>query len=103
MTARPLVSLMIPSRSTAWRMAWRTSFLASSGWSAGSTVSPMYMLSSDCPIWTLTFLLLRMAAVRSGVMLTATSTSPFSTMSFWVAGDGTSRISIFAILAGPFQ
>ena len=103
MTARPLVSLMMPARSTACRSAWRTSFLASAGWSAGSTVTPMYMLSSDCPTRILTFLLLFMAAVRSGVMLSATSTSPFSTWSFWVAGDGTSRASIFAILAGPFQ
>ena len=103
MTARPLVSLMIPSRSTAWRIAWRTSFLASSGCRAGSTVIPMYMLSSDWPTRILTFLLPFMAAVRSGVTLRATSTSPFSTWSFWVAGEGTSWASILAILAGPFQ
>ena len=79
---RPAVGEPIsPARSTACRSAWRTSFLANAGCSAGSTVTPMYMLSSDCPTRILTSLVPLMVAVRSGVMFTATSTSAPSTMS----------------------
>ena len=61
----------------------------------------MYMLSSDCPTRILTFLLLLIVAVRSGVMFIATSTSPFSTISFWVAAETTARASPLQSSPGP--
>ena len=87
----------------AYRIAWRTSFLASSGWIWGLQVIPRYMLSSDWPGMILTFLLFRIVATRSGVRFKAMSTSPFSTWSFCVAGEVTSRISTLATLGAVPQ